>query len=100
MNEERRNIFRVAGIYAASITGAGFASGQEILQFFSIYRAGGFYGILLAGILFSVLGCTVLTRVYRERIRNYEEFITARLRLADRLAQRQPRRFSSSACTA
>ena len=75
MNEERRNIFRVAGIYAASITGAGFASGQEILQFFSIYRAGGFYGILLAGILFSVLGCTVLTRVYRERIRNYEEFI-------------------------
>lgn len=75
MDDERRNILRVAGIYAASITGAGFASGQEIMQFFSVYRTGGFCGILLAGSLFSVLGCIVLGKVYSERIRNYEEFI-------------------------
>ncbi len=75
MSDERRNIIRVAGIYAASITGAGFASGQEILRFFSVYRTGGFYGILLAGALFSVLGSIVLNKVYSERIRSYEELI-------------------------
>ncbi|NJD04553.1 MAG: hypothetical protein FIA99_18605 [Ruminiclostridium sp.] len=59
----------------ATIIGAGFASGQEILQFFSVYYEGGFYGIVLAGILFSVLGYIVLDRVYRDRIKNYDEFV-------------------------
>ena len=59
----------------ATIIGAGFASGQEILQFFSRYYEGGFYGIVLAGILFSVIGYIVLDRVYKERIRSYDEFI-------------------------
>lgn len=75
MSEEIKNIIRVACIYATTIIGAGFASGQEIIQFFSVYKTGGFYGILLAGLLFSVIGCVVLERVYRERIRNYEEFL-------------------------
>ena len=75
MRDELRNTLRVAGIYAASIIGAGFASGQEIMQFFSAYKTGGFWGILLAGILFSAVGCIVLDKVYSERIRNYEEFI-------------------------
>lgn len=75
MSKELKNIIKVACIYATSIIGAGFASGQEIMQFFSIYKAGGFYGILLAGALFAAIGCTVLERVYCERIRNYEEFL-------------------------
>ncbi len=72
---EARNIIKVASIYLATIIGAGFASGQEIVQFFSTYYEGGFYGILLAGLLFSIIGYTVLDRVYRERIRNYDEFL-------------------------
>lgn len=75
MSGEYKNIIKVACIYATSIIGAGFASGQEIMQFFSIYRAGGFYGIVLAGILFAVTGSIVLVRVYSERIRNFEEFL-------------------------
>lgn len=75
MANELKNILKVACIYATSIIGAGFASGQEIMQFFSIYRTGGFYGILLAGILFAVVGSIVLEKVYLERIRNYEEFL-------------------------
>lgn len=72
---EARNILKVASIYIATIIGAGFASGQEIVQFFSTYYEGGFYGIILAGVLFSIIGYTVLDRVYRERIRNYDEFL-------------------------
>jgi len=72
---ESRNIFRVACIYATSVIGAGFASGHEIMQFFSVYNAGGFFGIILAGILFSAAGSIMLGKVYSDRIRNYEEFI-------------------------
>lgn len=75
MAQELKNIIRVACIYATTIIGAGFASGQEIMQFFSIYKTGGFYGILMAGFLFSVIGSIVLQKVYSDRIRNYEEFV-------------------------
>lgn len=75
LSEEFKNIIKVASIYIATIIGAGFASGQEIVQFFSIYYEGGFYGIIFAGIMFSLIGYVVLDRVYRDRIRSYDEFI-------------------------
>ncbi len=75
MFTEFKDIFKVASIYMATIIGAGFASGQEIMQFFTGYYEGGFYGIVLAGILFSIIGYIVLDKVYSERIRNYEEFL-------------------------
>lgn len=75
MPEEFKNIVKVACIYATSIIGAGFASGQEILQFFSVYRSGGFLGIIMAGFLFAVIGSIVLEKVRSERIRNFEEFL-------------------------
>lgn len=75
MSDENKNIIKVASIFVTSIIGAGFASGQEIMQFFSVYRLGGFYGVVLAGILFAITGSIVLLRVYNERIRNFEEFL-------------------------
>jgi len=72
---ELRNILKVAFLYMATIIGAGFASGQEIIQFFSMYYAGGFYGIILAGFLFSMVGYIVLSKVYSERISSYDEFL-------------------------
>jgi uncharacterized membrane protein YkvI len=75
MGREFRYIIKVASIYMAAIIGAGFASGQEIVQFFTSYYRGGFFGILLAGVLFSLIGAVVLDKVYTQRIRNYDEFI-------------------------
>ncbi len=72
---ERGNILRVACIYITTVIGAGFASGQEIVQFFSNYYKGGFYGIILAGLLFALIGYVVLDKVYAERIRSYEELL-------------------------
>lgn len=69
------NIFKVAFLYMATIIGAGFASGQEIIQFFSMYYAGGFFGIVLAGLLFSIVGYVVLNKVFSERISSYDEFL-------------------------
>lgn len=75
MSVEFKNIIKIASIYMATIIGAGFASGQEIIQFFSVYYEGGFYGIAFAGVLFSVVGYIVLDRVYTDRIRDYDEFL-------------------------
>lgn len=75
MKGEIKNILKVAFLYMATVIGAGFASGQEIIQFFSTYYKGGFFGIILAGFLFSIVGYVVLNKVYTERIRNYDEFL-------------------------
>jgi len=48
LSQDVKNILKVASIYMATVIGAGFASGQEIMQFFSSYYEGGFYGIVLA----------------------------------------------------
>lgn len=75
MRGEFNNAVRIACIYISSIIGAGFASGQEIIQFFTMYYESGFYGIILAGIIFAVVGGIVLDRVYVEGINNYDEFV-------------------------
>lgn len=75
LRDEIKNIVRVACIYMATVVGAGFASGQEIVRFFSIYYKGGFYGIVLAGLMFALIGSLVLDKVYRGRIRNYDELV-------------------------
>ena len=75
MSSEIKSIIKVACTYMATIIGAGFASGQEIVQFFSSYNKGGFIGILLAGLMFALIGYIVLDRVYKYRIRNYDELL-------------------------
>jgi uncharacterized membrane protein YkvI len=75
MSDEMKNILKIASIYVATIIGAGFASGQEIVQFFSNYNNGGFYGIVLAGLLFAVIGYVVLDKVYTERIKDFDELL-------------------------
>lgn len=75
MRRNSLDILKVACIYTTTIIGAGFASGQEIVQFFSLFREEGFYGIIFAGVLFSLIGCIVLGKVYDDRIGSYEELI-------------------------
>ncbi|HHW00701.1 MAG TPA: hypothetical protein GXX36_14275 [Clostridiaceae bacterium] len=75
MRGQFKNAVRIACIYISSVVGAGFASGQEIIKFFTTYYEGGFYGIILAGIIFAAIGGIVLDRVYVEKINNYDEFI-------------------------
>ncbi len=75
MRGEFKNAVRIACIYVSSVVGAGFASGQEIIKFFTTYYEGGFYGIILAGVIFAAVGGIVLDRVYSEGIGNYDEFV-------------------------
>lgn len=46
--------------YVGAVVGAGFASGQEIYQFFGRFGQAGVWGIVLAGVLFAGLGFLAL----------------------------------------
>ncbi|HZJ77091.1 MAG TPA: hypothetical protein VFC70_05215 [Oscillospiraceae bacterium] len=72
----RQSIFTLASVYIGTVIGAGFASGQEILQFFGKYGYKGILGVIVITILFSLLGILILNSVYMRRIHSLEEFIT------------------------
>lgn len=55
-----KDTWQVATTFIGTIVGAGFASGQEIMKFFSHQGLGGLLGILLCTLLFSVTGTLVM----------------------------------------
>lgn len=52
--------FRIAMAYVGTVVGAGFATGQEILQFFTRYGYLSFWAILISVILFIVVGRRIM----------------------------------------
>ena len=54
--------------------GAGFASGQEIQQFFARFGKWGLGGILLSALLFALLGWCMIELQERMRVASYPEF--------------------------
>ncbi|PAK42074.1 hypothetical protein [Peribacillus simplex] len=54
-----KNSLNLAGAYIGIIIGAGFASGQEVLQFFTSFGIYSVLGIVVATILFAFLGMQV-----------------------------------------
>lgn len=75
MKKIKASTFDIAGVYIGTVIGAGFASGQEIMKFFTSYGYKGIYGILLSGVLFSILGWGILEMGYAYKIRDYRGFI-------------------------
>jgi len=52
--------WKVAGAYIGTVVGAGFASGQEVLQFFVFFGLRGVLAVVLATAFFAVFGFAVL----------------------------------------
>lgn len=52
--------FKVAATYIGTVVGAGFASGQEMLQFFAVFGIRGLLGIILVTALFIVFGYIIM----------------------------------------
>lgn len=50
-----KEIIRIAGAFVGVVVGAGFASGQEIMQFFTSFGMSGMVGVVVSGILFIFL---------------------------------------------
>ncbi|MDP2892514.1 MAG: hypothetical protein Q8O09_05195 [Bacillota bacterium] len=60
MEPGKVSALKIAGTYIGVVVGAGFASGQEILQFFAAYGPVGIAGVVLAAALFGFFGWIIM----------------------------------------
>ncbi|MBE6008299.1 MAG: hypothetical protein E7235_03765 [Lachnospiraceae bacterium] len=72
-----KNALKIAGIYTGLVIGAGFASGREVIAFFTSYGSIWPVGMVFTGILLSVLGWMILTIIEKEQIHTYKAFLKA-----------------------
>lgn len=71
-----KNIGKCVFIIIGAIIGAGFASGQEIATFFNRFgEKQGFYGALIASLLFGIIVTSVLIIMDKKNIDKYEDMI-------------------------
>ena len=66
--------FQVAAVYVGTVIGAGFATGREIVEFFTRFGFYGLLAILLAGYLFIFLGAKIMVKAIEIQATSYEEF--------------------------
>ncbi|TEB04154.1 hypothetical protein Psch_03876 [Pelotomaculum schinkii] len=67
---------KVVTAYIGAVIGAGFASGQEIMQFFILHGASGLKGVALATALFAYLGGYVMFLCTSLKSTGYKEILT------------------------
>ncbi|MCJ8006067.1 hypothetical protein ACFFF5_04955 [Lederbergia wuyishanensis] len=65
---------QVAAVYVGTVIGAGFATGREIVEFFTQYRFWGFISILIAGYLFILLGTKIMLKAIDIQATSFEQF--------------------------
>lgn len=65
------SIFKIAAAYIGTVVGAGFASGQEVLQFFGYFGFWGLIGLGLATVLFVLFGYAFLAVSHELEARSY-----------------------------
>lgn len=54
------HVLKLSGAYVAYLIGSGFATGQEVLQFFVSYGINGIYGAMISTVLFCSLGAILM----------------------------------------
>jgi uncharacterized membrane protein YkvI len=75
IKEQGVSSLKVAATYIGTIVGAGFATGQEVLQFFARFGAGGLAGLVLSAALFILYGYIIMDLGYRLKARSHSEII-------------------------
>ncbi len=69
--------------YLGAVIGAGFASGQEIVQFFVRYGQPGIYGTVWTTFMFAAAGARLLYLAHAQKAANYQDLL--KYLLGDRL---------------
>ncbi|MGE8206689.1 YkvI family membrane protein [Heyndrickxia sp. NPDC080065] len=65
---------QVAAVYVGTVIGAGFATGKEIVEFFTRFGFIGIISILIAGYLFIALGSKIMVKAIDLKADSYEVF--------------------------
>ncbi|MGG0720372.1 hypothetical protein ABE096_22730 [Robertmurraya massiliosenegalensis] len=68
--------FQIAAVYVGTIVGAGFATGREIVEFFTRFGFIGLIGILMSGYIFITLGSKLMRISAKIGATSYQEFNT------------------------
>ncbi|MGS0765955.1 YkvI family membrane protein [Syntrophomonas curvata] len=74
MNSVKIKLMLAMG-YLGAVIGAGFASGQEIVQFFVAYGYCGMKGCIVAAGLFALCGAMLLYLAHRWQVSNYQDML-------------------------
>lgn len=65
--------FQLASVYVGTIVGAGFATGREIVEFFSQYGLYGLIGIIIAGLCFIWFGVKIMLLAIRLEAKSFHQ---------------------------
>lgn len=74
---ELKDTFKIASVFIGTIVGAGLASGQEILQFFTRYGINSFYGILLCCLIYIIFSIIIVNLCFAYRYKSYKDIINS-----------------------
>lgn len=66
---------KIAATYIGIVVGAGFATGQELMQFFVAYGIYGFWGITLTTLLFIVFGFIIMNLGYELNAKSHLDIL-------------------------
>lgn len=58
-------IIQFGGALVGTLVGSGFASGQEVMQFFTVYGSAGIWGALLTTVMFAYMGAALMYYGYK-----------------------------------
>lgn len=70
-----KKAFLISGVFISSIVGAGFATGNEILFYFSRYSKFGLVGILGSVILFSLFQYIIVAEAGKKRAYKFDDYL-------------------------
>jgi len=76
MSKEMSKIFQIAVVFIGTIVGAGLASGQEILSFFTSYGIYSFVGIIFCSLFYIVMGSIVSKISIKYNLTSYGALMT------------------------
>lgn len=76
MSKELSRIFQIAVVFIGTIVGAGLASGQEILEFFTSYGIYSFIGIIFCALFYIVMGSIVSKISIKYNLDSYGSLMT------------------------
>ncbi len=72
---ERGLAWKIAATFIGAVVGAGFASGQELSQFFLSYGSAGRYGVICSGLLFALWGVWLCEYCNRRQLASYADYL-------------------------
>lgn len=72
-----KNGCKVAFVYIGLVIGAGFASGQEIFQYFTMFSRTNAGGVVMAGLSFIFIAYLILNKTYRDGLTTFDDYTCA-----------------------